>query len=443
MIHFGAEKRVQASDRSFGFRSSCEVTVQTLHQRKTLLLLFAVAACSATGCSAQKRSAQPNSPSATAKGDDHTWHLKREERSAPLTDWQTHQSRTFKMMSMLLPVGWQLDVRPGPNFATIDCADTSGRIIVSAASADKSMGILVLPSNASMSSDNEAFLQQKQNVMRNFKGAFNCSVEQPMPLSVDLKENATKLVPGAQIVGQLEPVPGLSDEVPNLVATANQRGDSHITAEAGRLRLTGTLQGKPVEMYLVALAVHRTMPAPGGGTVTYNDLPLAALIYAPPGQLDRNQKMLMTVLASVQIDPEWTRNAQYFVAELEGKINGAYAAVNRIHQQMAQDNANAAAQQAAIRSGAANYRSQVMSSVAQSRSAALDHSSQQFALYMGDQAIYKDPSTGQRVQMSSGYDHVWASSTGNSNEYIMTDSASYDPNGQVGSSGWKQMEVEH
>lgn len=372
-----------------------------------------------------------------------TWHLTREERSAPLTDWQTHQSRNFKMMSMLLPVGWQLDVRPGPNFATIDCADTSGRIMISATSTDKGTGIFVIPANASMSSNSPAFLQQKEGIMRNFKGVFNCTIEQPKTLSVALPEGAEKIIAGAHIVGQVEPVPGLSEEIPQIVAAANQHGNSHITAEAGRLRLTGSFQGKQVEMWLVALATHRTEAVPGGGTVTYNDLPLAAVIYAPPGQLDRNDKLLMTLLSSVQIDPEWIRNAQSFVAASYEKINGAYAQVNRIHQQMAQDNANAAAQQAAIRSDTANYRSNVMSSVARNRSAALDHSSQQFALYMGDQAIYKDPSTGQRVQMSSGYDHVWASTTGNTNDYIMTDSASYDPNGHAGSAGWTQMQMEH
>jgi hypothetical protein len=62
---------------------------------------------------------------------------------------------------------------------------------------------------------------------------------------------------------------------------------------------------------------------------------------------------------------------------------------------------------------------------------------------MGDQAIYKDPATGQRVQMSSSYSHVWASTTGNTNDYIMTDSPSYDPNGHAGSASWTQMQVEH
>jgi hypothetical protein len=110
---------------------------------------------------------------------------------------------------------------------------------------------------------------------------------------------------------------------------------------------------------------------------------------------------------------------------------------------MIADNQRTAAKIANIQAGVSQYRSQVMSNVSANRSAALEHSSQQFALYMGDQAQYRDPSTGHNVILPSGSDHVWASSTGNSNEYILTDSASYNPNGRVGSSGWSEMQVQH
>lgn len=408
---------------------------------RVLLFVPVVIPLLVSGSLAQHVSSKANSLSG-APTEAQIWHLKREERSAPLTDWQTHQSRNFKMMSMLLPAGWQLEVRPGPNFATIDCADNSGRIVVSAASPDKSVGLVVLPADATMDSNSQAFLQRKQTIFRDFKRAFHCTIARPESLVTALSEGAAKIAPGTHAVGQVEPVPGLSAEIPQIVDGANQRGGPHMTAEAGRLRLVGSFEDKPVEMWLVALATHRTEVVEGG-TVTYNDLPLAALVYAPPGQLERNDKLLMTVLSSIQIDPEWTRNAQNFVAASYEKINGAYAQVNKIHQQMAQDDANAAAQQAAIRNDTANYRSNVISNVARNRSAALDHSSQQFALYMGDQAIYKDPSTGQRLQMSSGYDHVWASSTGNTDDFILTNSASYDPNGRAGSSGWTQMQLQH
>jgi len=399
-------------------------------------LLFVLALSALLPSHAQKRPASPS------PADAHTLHLHLEERSAPLTDWQTNQSRNFKMMSMLLPTNWSLQPGANQNFVTIDCAGTSGRITISATNPDKTMGIFVIPADASMSTSNQMYLRQKQDVMQHFPHAFHCSLEQPITLAENFQQGVPKLFPGAQIVGPMEPVPGLTAELNSIVAAANRNGTSHITAEAGRVRIKGDFHGKPSEMWLVALATHRTENFPGG-PVTFNDLPLLAVLYAPPGQLDSNDKLLMTLLSSVQIDPDWTRNAQFFVAALYQKINGAYATVNRIHQQMQQDNANAAAQQQAIRTNSANYANQVHSAVATNRAASLDHSSQQFALYMGDQAVYKDPSTGQRVQMSGGYDHVWASTTGNTNDYILTDSASYDPNGHAGSSSWTQMQAEH
>jgi hypothetical protein len=115
------------------------------------------------------------------------------------------------------------------------------------------------------------------------------------------------------------------------------------------------------------------------------------------------------------------------------------ARINQIEAQMAADNLNAARQQAAIRQGVQNHANQVHANVAANRSAALEHSSQQFAMYMGDQALFHDPTTGGTVQLPSGSTHAWASQTGNSNEYILTDSASFNPNGQVGSASWTQM----
>ena len=213
------------------------------------------------------------------------------------------------MIKMLLPVGWQLDVRPGPNFATINCADTSDRIMISSTSPVKGTGIFVIPANASMSSNRRAFLQQKEGIMRVFKGPFNCTIEQSKALAAPLPESASDILPEAHIVGINMPVPSFSDEIPQIVAGASQRGGSHITAGPGRLRLTGSVQDRPAEMRLVALATHRTEGVLGGGPVTYNDLPLAAVIYAPPGQLDQNDKLLITLISSVQIDPDWTRNA--------------------------------------------------------------------------------------------------------------------------------------
>jgi hypothetical protein len=377
--------------------------------------------------------------SSQSAADAHTWHLKRDEETAPMQDFQTGQTRITKMMSMLIPVGWTMQPTPPSNFGSIDCAGTADRIQIAALNSDKSMGLLVIPTAASMWASNQGILQQKMQGVRS--AAINCSIKRPEPLAERLQEDATKIVPGAQVVDSMQPVPGLSAELPAIVASANQDG-SHLTAEAGRLRLSGSMYGKPADMWLVAMQTERTESAPGG-TITYNDLPMLAVLFAPPGQLDANDKLLTTLLSSIQIDPEWRQNMQGYVANIYQSINSTNANINRIHQQMQQDNAHALAQQQAIRNDAANYRNQAMASIAANRSAALDHSSQQFALYMGDQAIYKDPATGQNVRMSSQYGHVWASTTGNTSDYILTDSPSYDPNGKVGSSGWTEMQMQH
>ncbi len=395
------------------------------------LLLFGLTACDA----------QRPSP-ASAAADAHVWHLKLESRSAPLTDYSNGQTRTVKMVSMLVPDGWSFDQGATKNFAKIDCADSSGHLAINAINPEKTMGIYVIPAMATMTTNNQMYLRQRDEALHNFLSGFVCTNEPPMGLAETFQQAVPRIFADAQIVGQMEPVPGLSAELPGIVAAANRNGNSHITAEAGRIRLKGKFRGTPADMWLVALATHRTESLPGG-PVTFNNLPLLAVLYAPPGELDKNDKLLMTLLSSIQVDPDWIRDSQFYVAMLYQKINGANATVARIHQQMQEDNARAAAQQQAIRNSTANYAAGVYSSVAANRAASLDHSSQQFALYMGDQAIYKDPSTGQNVQLSSQYNHVWASTTGNTNDYILTDSPSYNPNGQAGSAGWTQMQLQH
>jgi hypothetical protein len=418
----------------------------TLYRKLPSALLFFCALSNLLACNAQKHSAStPTASTATAStatADAHTWHLKLESRSVPLTDYSNGQTRDVKMMSMLVPDGWSMTQGANQNFVKIDCADNSGRVIINANNPEQTMGIFVIPATATMSTNNQNYLRQKEDVMHNFPNAFACQNVRQMDLAENFQQAVPKIFKDAQIVGQLQPVPGLSDQLPSIVENANRNGNSRITAEAGRIRLTGKFRGKPADMWLVALATHRTENYPGG-PVTFNDLPLVAVLYAPPGELDKNDKLLMTLLSSVQIDRDWIHNDELYVAMLYQKINGAYATVNKIHQQMAEDDARAAAQQQAIRNDTANYAQHVYSTVAANRAASLDHSSQQFALYMGDQAIYKDPATGQRVQMSSSYSHVWASTTGNTNDYIMTDSPSYDPNGHAGSASWTQMQVEH
>ena len=385
------------------------------------------------------------------KPNEHVWHMRKVDVTTQVMDLQTHGGRSILGMTMLVPSDWSFKGHAvlTPKF---DCNYTIGRFNVETQSPDKSSGLSIRALGATVSSTNRAALAQIQQMNQQWAGTENCQIEQPQALAQGLGGAVAKIVQNGYAVGSVEPVPGLTDQMDAAAQQANQMlaqqasqhgmQASHLRVETGRLRFTGSMQGVPVEGWVIAMHTVRSDPAPGG-PVDMSDIPLFAIMYAPPGKLEAQEKMLSAMLDSIQTNPEWTLYLAQYVQGIVQIKQRAMNQVAQIYSNMAADNAKAAQDQARIRQGTQNYANQVHASVAANRAAALDHSSQQFALHMGDQAIYSDPSTGQRVQMSNQYGHAWASSTGNTNEYILTDSPSFNPNGQVGSGSWTQMKQEN
>ena len=215
-----------------------------------------------------------------------------------------------------------------------------------------------------------------------------------------------------------------------------------LQVEAGRIPTRTTEATGPADGYFAAMQVIRTETLPNGATLQTIDLPMQVASFTPAGKYAASESMFTAMLDSVVIDPDYQGQCAQVAANRMQIQQITRQKLNQIYANIAADNANAFRQQQAIRAGVQNYSNQVHNSVAANRSAAFEHSNQQFALSMNDQAIYKDPSTGQRVQMSNQYSHAWASTTGNTNEYILTDSPSFNPNGQVGSGSWKQLQPE-
>jgi hypothetical protein len=376
--------------------------------------------------------------------------MRKVDVTTQVTDLQTHGNRSILGMTMLVPSDWTFQ-GIAVNTPKFDCNYTIGRFNIETHSPDSSTGLSIRALNATVWSTNQAALQQIRQMNQQWSGTEDCKIVPPQALQQGLGGAVEKIVPGGHAIGSVEPVPGLSDQMDQATQQANQMlaqqaaqhgaQPSHIRVETGRLRFTGTMQNRPVEGWVIAMHTVRSDPAPGG-PVELSDVPLFAVMYAPPGQLDTSEKRLSAMLDSIETNPEWTAYLAQYVQRIVQIKQRAMNQVAQIYANMAADNAHAAQQQAAIRQGTQDYANKVHSNVAANRAAALDHSSQQFALHMGDQAIYTDPSTGQHVQMSNQYGHAWASSTGNTNEYVLTDSPSFNPNGQVGSGSWTQMKQE-
>lgn len=390
----------------------------------------------------------PSPRTAAAIGKGNTWHMKRatfKENTTldamPRWGLPGHPGHVVDALAMMIPMDWTLQA--GNGTGPYDCNMTSGRILVLAASPEKSSGVAIVPGRATIWSNDRGLLQSIQQTNQRYHAQMNCVIQQPQPLASLIAGIAIGLSKELRVTGEMEPVPGLSEKLPAIIDQANrnlaQQG-AHVEATAGRIPVTGNESGVPTEGFFTVLQVVKTERLQTGATVVTTDYPMQVGTFAPQGKYAAIEPMLNAMLDSVVIDPEYAAESAQVSSNVLEIHRQTDQNLQRIQSQMAADNANAARQQAQIRAGVQSYANQVHDNVAANRSAALDHSTQQFALHMGDEAIYKDPSTGARVQMSNQYNHAWAS--GNGNEYILTDSASFNPNGQVGSSSWTQLQQE-
>lgn len=433
--------------------------------RASVVSIFTVSiAMLLSGC--RSGSGQPSDPTAnqkqtasgTAATGGNVWRMKKAEAHTqigwdPMPQWgiDGRPIQQVVAMSMMVPTDWTFQGGP-VDLGPPDCNLNTGRLGFVAFSPDKKTGIVSRPAIASVWSNDQRVLQVIAANNQQFQKMQQCKIEQPGPLANKIAGIAQAMGGnGVQIAGAMEPIPGTAEKLAGLVQKANanlaqqaaQTGApaAHLVVEAGRILTRGKDEsGQPSEGYVAVMQVTRVDTLANGATFWTTDYPMQVATFAPAGMLAGNDRMFSAMLDSVWVNPVY----QESMAEVSGNLLRIQTLtkqrLNQIAANMAADNANAARQQQAIRMGVQNYANQVHSNVAANRSAALEHSSQQFSMYMGDQAMYHDPSTGQNVQLSSQYGHVWASNTGNTNEYILTDSPSYNPNGQVGSGSWTQMQ---
>ena len=423
----------------------------TLPLSAAILMSLSLTACQNTSSQARTQTRTQRTPQqagAPANSNAQVWHMKKAELkqmigwdAIPQWNIPAAPQREVTALSMLVPTDWtfQGGLRSEQRH---DCNFTFGRLVVLAFSPDKKAGLVSFPAPVSVWTNDRVLAQSIQQDNRQFSGMQDCHMEQPRPLAERIGDIAVALNKTMKPTGPMEPVPGLAGKLAAAVQQANQQLASQgvqITAEAGRIPVRSTDANDDGDGYFTVMQVIRAQRLPSGGTLWSVDLPLEVGTFAPHGQYPRYDSMFQAMLSSIWVNPEYEQNCLQISANVQSIKLQTKQRLNQIAQQMAMDNANAARQQAAIRQDVQNYRSQVYSSVAAHRSAALEHSSQQFSLYMGDQALYKDPNGG-TVQLPSGSTHAWASQTGNTNEYILTDSASYNPNGHAGSAGWTAMQ---
>jgi hypothetical protein len=139
---------------------------------------------------------------------------------------------------------------------------------------------------------------------------------------------------------------------------------------------------------------------------------------APAGQLEANEKLFQLIVSTMAVEPDW----QGRVAQVRGNIAAIEQKGAHDRQEIQRKSQEDVAR---IRNEGVQY---------QQHSQEVQH--QQFSQYLRDVETYRDPNSGERVELSNQYGHAWSNGAG---EYILSDSPNFNPNAHVNGS-WTQMQ---
>ena len=201
-------------------------------------------------------------------------------------------------------------------------------------------------------------------------------------------------------------------EMPELAAAiraqnAASGGQFPSDVTAGRVRVEYEQDGRPIEEDFYC-SLNKIF-LPGGNMVVWIADQLGAM-RAEKGKLDDQAKILQTIVASTRINPQWLNRYQQLVEALTAYQNRQIANAGVLSRIISQTHAEI------TESRQRSYEQQ---------QASMDRINNSYDQYIRGVDEYTNPDTGDHVELPSGYSHAWR---GLNDEYIVTDSANFNPN---------------
>jgi hypothetical protein len=261
-------------------------------------------------------------------------------------------------------------------------------------------------------------------------GSHPCDVMPPMNASDFLRRNLSRYRPNAQLV-KLELAPKLMDLLQQQARQNEQAGGRYnlkqrIQPDVIKGRVRYSLNGQAIEEWIVAATIvtgtlgqsYNARSMQTGQAYSYKCAAYVTGEWAPEGQLDSSEKFFELVAGTYRPDPAW-----------QAKVSGHLLAMQQIQLKGVHD-------RAAIVSKNADDIRYIQRQSYENTQRAEDHRSEQWAQTMRGVETYRNPSTGETVELSNLYGHAWVNNRG---EYLLSDQASFDPSVTF-KEDWKPLE---
>jgi len=323
-------------------------------------------------------------------------------------------------MDMLIPSAWDFKGSVAGN-TTEGCFSDLYAVSWEATSGDGSVAFQGAPNDSWQYTDDPAELRKLTDPNRRALGLQGkpCPVKKPMKAEDYFRQNVFSAFPGGSTVVSVEPFPELNQMArKQLGLPPDDAGNSGSTrTDAIRARVEFQKDGKTLQDWVSLVVVTRIFREGRGAFYDCHAIDVMAL-RAPKGQLEANEKLFKVMISSVRPEPKW-----------QAYSNGVIA---KLYQAEAQKEATMDAMVAAFQKHVADT---IMGVTANAERGA-QNSAFGFDQNIRGVQTFRDPTTGNTMELSNLYDHAWLNG---SNEYIMSDDPNFNPNGQL-SGNWNQLQ---
>ena len=363
---------------------------------------------------------QSGSSQASAPGDGHSYRM----QLVKVMDSQGFE-RPIVSATMLIPTDWQFQ-----GATTWNIKDSCNTIQTTMrASGPDGSGFEVFPAYTWVWADNPTFLQQAAAQKAQF-GTHPCDVKPPMTATDYLKANLKSVRPDATLVG-FEQAPKLIENLQDQAQQAQKQAAQfnlrqQIKPDAIRARIRYMLGGKPVEEWVFAAVITTATLGPSYDPRTmrliqsysYNIRATASAARAPQGKLDSSEKFFELLNSTFHVDAQW-----------QARVTQGALKIQQIELKGERDRAN-------IRAQTAEDIRKMQQESFENRQRAQDQSFAEFDQVIRGVESYRNPNSGESVELDSRYGNAWVNGAG---EYVLTDQAGWNPNEHLQGS-WTPME---
>jgi hypothetical protein len=361
--------------------------------------------------------------------------------SPPLTTTKSNSSQHYFLMKqvqlidqglgngrpaydLMIPKDWQFKGWVNVGVAEGGCFADWFSVVGDAKSADGSVELQMLPKYTWQYMDDPAGqrqMQQKNQWDAKF-GMKPCPVRAPVKAEDFLRRDLIEKYRKGKTVISVEPFAELDQLVRYRIGLPPLGGDVNgIHTEAARARLSyNDDKGQPVEEWVTAEIVVRKIPiGPRGAAYDWHAVNVM-WFRTPKGQLDANDRLFKLIASTIRPEPEWQKWSNGVITDL--------------YQKKQQE----AAKQQQIIIEFQNKVAETINGVVAYQQSGSMQSAYGTSQLIREVQTFRDPTTGSTFELSNKYDNAWRDP--NSQYYVMSDDANFNPNGKL-DGNWTQLQL--